>query len=128
MTDSRRDFMKSASAAIAGLGVLGSAGTAAASDTQSITIYASDVTKVGEAAYITGNTASLGNWKTAYKMYPQSSYWKHEAELPVGTEFKIVKDEWIDGTAVSTDGVVWEVGENHVVQDGQTIANLHPEF
>ena len=64
---------------------------------------------------------------TAYKMHPQSSCWKCEAELPVGTEFKIVKDQWIDGTATSTDGVAWETGPNHRVDGGQTIANLYPE-
>ena len=125
---SRREFVTGGCAAIAGVGVLGSAGTAAASDTQALTIYASDVTEVGEAAYITGDIDALGNWETAYKMYPQSSYWKHETELPVGTEYKIVKDEWIDGVEISTEGVAWETGENNVVEDGQTIANLYPDF
>jgi len=125
---SRREFVTGGCAAIAGAGILGSTGTVAASDTQALTIYASDVTEVGEAAYITGDIEALGNWETAYKMYPQSSYWKHETELPVGTEYKIVKDEWVDGVEVSTDGVTWETGENHVVEDGQTIANLYPDF
>lgn len=128
MNASRRDFIKGGSAAIAGLGILGSAGSAAATNTQSVVIYASDVTEVGEGAYITGSTDSLGNWETAYKMYPQSSYWKLETELPVGTEFKIVRDAWIDGTEISTEGVEWETGENHVVEDGQTILNLYPDF
>lgn len=125
---SRRELIKGGTAAIAGMGILGSAATAAAADTQALTIYASDVTEVGEAAYITGSTDSLGNWETAYKMYPQSSYWKHETELPVGTEYKIVKDGWVDGVEISTDGVTWETGENNVVEDGQTIANLYPDF
>lgn len=116
------------SAAIAGVGILGSTGAATASDTQALTIYASDVTEIGEAAYITGDIDALGNWETAYKMYPQSSYWKHETELPVGTEYKIVKDDWIDGVEISTEGVTWETGENHVVEAGQTIANLYPDF
>lgn len=125
---SRREFIKGGSAAIAGAGVLGSAATTAAADTQALTMYASDVTEFGEAAYITGNTDSLGNWETAYKMYPQSSYWKYGAELPVGTEYKIVKDAWVDEVVISTDGVNWETGPNNVVEDGQTIANLYPDF
>jgi hypothetical protein len=128
MNASRRDVLKGGSAAIAGLGILGSAGAAAATNTQSVVVYASDVTQVGEGAYITGSTDSLGNWETAYKMYPQSSYWKYEAELPVGTELKIVRHEWVDGVEISTDGVEWETGENHVVEDGQTILNLYPDF
>jgi len=129
MTDrSRRAFIKGGSAAIAGLGVLGTAGTAAAADTQSINIYASDATQFGEAVYITGDVDALGNWETAYKMTPESGYWAYKTDLPVGTEYKIVKDQWVDGETISTEGVEWEVGDNHVVQDGQTVASLYPEF
>lgn len=123
---SRRGFVKGSGAAIAGVVGVGAAGTATA-DTQQVNIYASDATQFGEAVYITGDVPELGNWETAYKMTPQSGYWAYKPELPLGTEFKLVKADWTDADAISTDDVVWNEGGNTVFE-GQSVISLYPEF
>lgn len=105
---------------------------------KTVTIYANDATEYGEALYVTGETDYLGNWETAYKMLPaHSSYWKFEANLPVGAEYRIGKTDWIDQVTISTDDLTMEKrpradGANRTIDDGEgyydLIENTYPRF
>jgi hypothetical protein len=73
----------------------------------------------GNAVYVTGETEFLGNWETATKLSYDTYYddWRLTDNVPLYAEFKLVREEWVDGLTISTDGVDWETGSNHTIED-----------
>jgi hypothetical protein len=73
----------------------------------------------GNAIYITGETAYLGQWKTAYKLtYQQyNATWGFLQNLPIGAQFKLILAPWTDAASipVTAPGVRWESGGNRTI-------------
>lgn len=88
----------------------------------------------GNAVYVTGETEFLGNWKTARKLEYNTYYgdWRLTDNVPLYAEFKLVREEWVDGDTISTAGVDWETGSNHRIQDPgyyfKSVNELSPTF
>lgn len=72
-------------------------------------------TQPGEALFITGQGELLGDWKNAERMQYLNGEWVYQGYLPQGLAFKVVlaKDSGV-GT-ISTQGVGWEQGANHIL-------------
>lgn len=101
-----------------------------APETAEITAHAT--TEWGEALYVTGQTEFLGNWESAYKMTPEDGVWTFEDNLPLGAEYKIVKDDWVDAGTISTGDVTWETGPNHTIEEEyafyKLLEDVYPTF
>jgi hypothetical protein len=100
-----------------------------------VNITANYQTPWGKALYITGSTDYLGNWGTAYKMTISNQAgdaWKYYTNLPIGAEFKVVLADWVEGNSISTSGVQWEQGSNHVIpapyQYYESVVTYSPVF
>lgn len=87
----------------------------------------------GNAIYVTGETASLGNWQTAYKATydPSTSMWRYTGAVPAGAQLKLLLAPWVDAGSipVGSSHVSWEVGPNHVApRSYYSVLDLSPSF
>lgn len=87
----------------------------------------------GNALYVTGESASLGNWGTAYKAGYNASVgqWQFSTHVPAGAQYKLILAPWVDGPTipVSSAGVQWQSGSNLVAPSSVfTVLNLTPSF
>ena len=90
----------------------------------------------GNALYVTGESAYLGNWATAYKLsYDQyQNRWLYQQDLPLGAQFKLILAPWVDGDSipVTSPGVRWEQGYNDVItppyQNYYSDLRIYPTF
>ena len=87
----------------------------------------------GNAIYVTGESASLGNWSTAYKAGYSTSIgqWQLTTQVPAGAQYKLLLAPWVEGSTipVSSAGARWQNGSNLVAPSSTfSVLNLDPSF
>jgi len=87
----------------------------------------------GNAIYVTGESASLGNWSTAYKAGYNTSIgqWQFTTHMPAGAQYKLILAPWVDAPNIplSSAGVKWQSGSNLVAPSSTySVLDLGPSF